>query len=114
MAELITNQNDDGGWSWVNRRRASLAGRQRPPDLGARGLCVVHRPEALGLLTDPRASIGRPNRTDPEFARAASDFETRAAVLHALAALARPASSRPTASTGSARTSPTSPSLIWP
>ena len=52
VAELVTAQNDDGGWPWVAAPRGAEAAGQRPAGLGARGL----RPgeaEPLGLLPEP-------------------------------------------------------------
>ena len=89
VAELVTNQNDDGGWSWVAHRA------DQPRRAGSDRLTSAHAAYALstarsvGLLADPSAVDKATNYLTVEFTRAGNDFETRAALLHALAALGK-------------------------
>ena len=53
VAELVTLQNEDGGWPWV----AGTKGQPRPSDrlTSARVVWALATAEPLGLLTDPAA-----------------------------------------------------------
>ena len=86
VAELVAAQNEDGGWSWI-------AGRPGQPNPGdrlttARALWALRGAWQLGgMMTEPQAVEKASAYLAQEFARAdAADRETRAAILHALAA----------------------------
>ena len=89
VAELVTNQNDDGGWPWV----APRAGQPRPPAgdrlASADAASALASARAVGLLPDPSSVDKAAAYLAREFARAGGDYETRAALLHALAALGK-------------------------
>jgi len=79
VAELVTRQNDDGGWPWA-------AGASDRP-ASSRATWALATAEPLGLVPDP-ATLDRAvafltqeyPKVDP------ADLDTRAAMLHALAA----------------------------
>jgi uncharacterized protein YfaS (alpha-2-macroglobulin family)/tetratricopeptide (TPR) repeat protein len=82
-AELITGQNDDGGWPWV----AAAPDRPQPSDrlTTARALWALSEARALGLVADPSAIDKAATYLAQEFARVESgDNDARAAILHAL------------------------------
>ena len=88
VAELVTNQNDDGGWPWV----APRAGQARPKSdrlASAHAAFALHGARSVGLLADPSAADRAANYLAGEFARAGTDYEARAALLHALAAFGK-------------------------
>src|SRR5262249_16473907 len=85
VAELVTSQNEDGGWPWVVARGPG----NRPSDrlTSARVVWALSTAESLGLMTDPKVlakattwltQVSASNWTD------LNDLETRAALLHAL------------------------------
>ena len=88
VAELITNQDDDGGWPWVSPR----SGGPRPKSdrlASAHAAFALHGARSVGLLADPSSVDKATNYLAGEFARAGTDYEARAALLHALAAFGR-------------------------
>ncbi len=88
VAELITTQNDDGGWPWV----AARPGGKRPASdrlASAHAAFALHGARSVGLLADPSVADKATNYLTREFARAGADHETRAALLHALAAFGK-------------------------
>jgi len=77
-AELVTRQNDDGGWPW--------AGGPSDRSVSARAFWALTSAEPLGLVPDPAALDRAANYLNQEFPKVdAADHETRAAMLHALA-----------------------------
>ena len=83
VSELITLQNEDGGWPWVAGRQ----GEARPSDrmTSARVLWALSTAESLGLLPDPNAANKGVTWLSTEFAKVdGGDNETRATILHAL------------------------------
>jgi alpha-2-macroglobulin len=89
VAELVTNQNDDGGWSWVNQTPGQPRRANSDRLTSAHAAYALSTARGVGLLADPSSVDRATNYLTREFARAGSDFETRAAVLHALAALGK-------------------------
>ena len=86
VAELVTNQDDDGGWPWVGPRPG------QPKRPGSDRMASAHAASALasaravGLLPDPSSVEKASAYLAREFTRAGTDYEARAALLHALAA----------------------------
>ncbi len=83
VSELITMQNDDGGWPWVAGRQ----GEPRPSDrmTTSRVVWSLSSAEALGLVPDPSAQNKATTWLLQEFAKIeGGDNETRATILHAL------------------------------
>ena len=89
VAELVTNQNDDGGWSWVAPRSDQPRRASSDRLTSAHAAYALSTARAVGLLADPSSVDRASNYLTREFARAGNDNETRAAVLHALAALGK-------------------------
>ena len=88
VSELITLQNQDGGWPWV----AGRSGEARPSDrlTSARAAWALASAEKLGLLPDPSSRDKAATWLLQEFANVeGGDTETRATMLHALSALGR-------------------------
>ena len=88
VAELITSQNDDGGWPWV----AAEAGKNLPSDrpTSALALWALAEAERLGLATDTSLLDKAAGFLEGQYAQIdAGDTDTRAAVLHALASRRR-------------------------
>ncbi len=89
-AELITLQNDDGGWPWVAAQPTT--GRKAQSDLmtstlAARAFAVVR---SQSLLTDPAAFDRAAHYLAQEWGKVPSaDLEMRAMIQHALAAMNR-------------------------
>ena len=83
VSELVSLQNEDGGWPWV----AGTNGQPRPSDRMT-SACVVWAlatAESLGLLTDAAVLDKATTWLTQEFARVeGGDNETRATLLHAL------------------------------
>ncbi len=82
-AELVTLQNDDGGWPWV----AGTAGQDRPSErlTAARVVWGLSLAESVGLLPDPNALDRGVAYLNAAFnSTDGGDVETRAALLHAL------------------------------
>ncbi|HEX4753996.1 MAG TPA: MG2 domain-containing protein, partial [Solirubrobacterales bacterium] len=85
VAELVTSQNDDGGWPWV------VGGPNKASDrmTSARAFWAMAEAETLGLATDAGVLDRGGNWLAQAFAAAgndAGDLETRATLLHALSA----------------------------
>ena len=93
VAELTAAQHPDGGWPWVSGEPAPQPGRDRaaghPSDrlTSASVSWALASAEPLGLLTDPKALDHAVAHLKQEFSKlSGDDFETRAALLHALSA----------------------------
>ena len=89
--ELIAAQNQDGGWPWVTGGPVPLASNApsagRPSDrLTSASVCwALASAERLGLLSDPRVLDQAVSYLGVQFSQlGASDWDTRAALLHAL------------------------------
>ena len=85
VSELITLQNDDGGWPWV----AGEGPGARPSDrlTSARVLWALRGAWGQAAMTDPKTVDKAVAHLQGEFAKLdAADQETRAALLHALGA----------------------------
>ncbi len=89
-SEMITLQNDDGGWPWVAPDPSS--GRKSPSDrmtsaLAARAFAAAW---SQAMMTDPGAFDRAAHHLSQEWGRIpATDLEMRAMVQHALAAMSR-------------------------
>jgi uncharacterized protein YfaS (alpha-2-macroglobulin family)/TolA-binding protein len=85
VAELVTAQDDEGGWPWV----VATSGRKAPSErlASAQAAYALQQARAVGLLPDTSSLEKASGYLTREFARAGTDFETRATLLHALAAL---------------------------
>ena len=84
-AELVTLQNEDGGWPWV----IAGGGQARPSDrmTSARAAWALAAAAPFGAVSDPNALPKASNYLTAEFAKTdQADHETRAAMLHALSA----------------------------
>jgi tetratricopeptide (TPR) repeat protein len=84
VSELVTLQNDDGGWPWVGGQ----PGQARPSDpaTSARVAWALASAQPLGLSADTPVLDKATTHLAQIFARIdAADHDTRAAVLHALA-----------------------------
>lgn len=89
VAELVTAQNDDGGWPWVS---PTEPGKTVPSDrpTSAHALWALKQAWNLGLVTDPQTVERAAAYLTQELARLeAGDRDTRAAVLHALSAFGK-------------------------
>ncbi|WZP00456.1 MG2 domain-containing protein [Isosphaeraceae bacterium EP7] len=87
VAELITAQNDDGGWPWV--AGPIIEGKVRPGDrmTSAHVTLALAAASKLGLLSDPAASERATTYLAQEIGKVEpADHEARAAILHALSA----------------------------
>jgi alpha-2-macroglobulin len=85
VAELLTLQGEDGGWPWV----AGPEPGKRPGDrlTSAQVVTALAAAESLGLLPDAKAADKAAAFLEEQFAKAdAADYESRAALLHALSA----------------------------
>ena len=83
VSELVSLQNEDGGWPWV----AGTNGQPRPSDrmTSARVVWSLATAESLGLLTDAAVLDKAATWLAQEFAKVeGGDNETRATLLHAL------------------------------
>jgi uncharacterized protein YfaS (alpha-2-macroglobulin family)/TolA-binding protein len=83
VAELITSQNEDGGWPWV----ATDPARPQPSDrlASSRALWALAKARSLGVTTEPQTIDKAVAYLAQEFAKVeAGDQDTRAAILHAL------------------------------
>jgi uncharacterized protein YfaS (alpha-2-macroglobulin family)/TolA-binding protein len=83
VSELVSLQNEDGGWPWV----AGTKGQPRPSDrmTSARVVWSLTTAESLGLMTDPAVLDKAATWLAQEFAKLeGGDNETRATLLHAL------------------------------
>jgi uncharacterized protein YfaS (alpha-2-macroglobulin family)/TolA-binding protein len=86
VGELITLQNDDGGWPWTAAGPEQQP-QQRPSDRlsSARAAWALASAEPLGLLGNVGALDKAMAYLSQEFAKAdVADHETRATILHAL------------------------------
>jgi TolA-binding protein len=78
VAELVTRQNDDGGWPWVGGGSDRAA--------SARVVWALAAAEPNGLVPDPGSIERGLNYLAQEYPKVdGTDHETRAAILHALA-----------------------------
>jgi alpha-2-macroglobulin len=91
VAELVAAQNEDGGWPWVTGSDQPMPNRPQPrvqPSerlTSSAVLWALSSAERLGLLTDPKVLDQSVSYLGQQFAQLnASDWETRAAMLHAL------------------------------
>ena len=91
VAELIAAQNPDGGWPWVTGPPPmAIVNRPvpTPPSdrlTSATVFWALVSAELLGLQTDPKALDQGIAHLSQEFAKlSGNDFETRAALLHAM------------------------------
>ncbi len=91
VAELVATQNQDGGWPWVTAGLEPMNTQNRPQGRSSERLTsaavfwALASAERLGLLSDPRVLDQGVSHLNQEFARlSASDWDTRAAMLHAL------------------------------
>ncbi len=83
VSELVSLQNEDGGWPWV----AGTSGQPRPSDrmTSARVVWALATAESLGLMTDAAALEKAATWLAQELAKLeGGDNETRATLLHAL------------------------------
>src|SRR5262249_41403281 len=83
VSELVSLQNEDGGWSWV----AGTRGQPRPSDrmTSARVVWALATAESLGLMTDAAALDKAATWLAQEFAKVEGGAnETRATLVHAL------------------------------
>lgn len=83
VAELVTTQNDDGGWPWV----APEPDKTVPSDrlTTATATWALQDAAGLGLMAEPQTLDKAANYLTQEFAKVESgDHDTRAAILHAL------------------------------
>ncbi|MEO6808597.1 MAG: MG2 domain-containing protein, partial [Isosphaeraceae bacterium] len=77
-AELVTRQNDDGGWPWTKGGSN--------PDASARATWALAAASPLGLVPSIQALDKAVTYLTGEFPKVeSSDHDTRAAILHALA-----------------------------
>ncbi|WP_435019038.1 MG2 domain-containing protein [Tundrisphaera sp. TA3] len=85
VSELVSTQNDDGGWPWI-----LPAGNQTRPAsdrMASAHVAVALRAAwSVGLMTDPTTPDKAVAYLAREFNRAGADNEARATVLHALGA----------------------------
>jgi tetratricopeptide (TPR) repeat protein len=84
VGELVTLQNDDGGWPWVP---PAAPGQQLPSErhASAMALWALAEAERLGLMTDASLLDRAANYLTAAYAQSdAADHVTRSAILHAL------------------------------
>jgi tetratricopeptide (TPR) repeat protein len=91
VAALVGAQNQDGGWPWVNGDAAPRLGQKQPAPPASDRLAsaavvwALASAEPLGLLTDIKVLDLATAYLGQEFSKSSgSDYETRAALLHAL------------------------------
>ena len=89
VAELVTTQNDDGGWPWVAPIMDLGRRAESDPMTSADAAHALATARAVGLLADPSAAEKAGNYLLAQFARSGNDQEARAALLHALASLGK-------------------------
>ena len=83
VSELVSTQNDDGGWPWI----VPTGAQARP---GSDRIASAHVAVALrgawsvGMMTDPTTPDKATAYLAREFARVGTDNEARATLLHAL------------------------------
>ncbi|WP_145266692.1 tetratricopeptide repeat protein [Tautonia plasticadhaerens] len=88
VAELISMQNDDGGWPWVPSRPKSPQPSERLTSSYA--LWALDSAEPLGLLSDPSVADRATGWIEQQFAQVdPTDRDTRAALLFALSTRGR-------------------------
>jgi len=83
VSELITAQNDDGGWPWI----AAREGQARGPSHRLASAHVAHALRGaweVAMMTEPSTVDKAMNYLSQEFAKSGGDIDSRAAVLHAL------------------------------
>ena len=88
VSELVSAQNDDGGWSWIPGRE----GQAHVPSQKMASARVVHALSAasvVGLGAEPGVIDKAMAYLTQEFLRSGSDAEARVALLHGLAAFGR-------------------------
>ena len=87
-AELVSMQNDDGGWPWVPSRPESPQPSERLTSSYA--LWALDSAEPLGLLSDPSVADRASDWIEQQFAQVdPSDRDTRAALLFSLSTRGR-------------------------
>jgi uncharacterized protein YfaS (alpha-2-macroglobulin family)/tetratricopeptide (TPR) repeat protein len=89
VGELVTLQNDDGGWPWVAGSSPAPTPQPRGSErlASARAFWALAAVEPLGLLSDPGSlDRGGAYLTQAIGQADTADLETRAALLHALSA----------------------------
>ena len=86
VAELVTNQDDDGGWPWVGARPGQPKRPGSDRMASAHATYALNKARSVGLLADSSSIEKATSYLAREFARAGNDFESRSALLHALAA----------------------------
>ena len=88
VAELLTSQNDDGGWPWVVGTPERPAASDRLTT--TRALWALAEAKEVGLAPEPRAIDTASTWLEAQFAQVdTADLDTRAAVLHALSTAGR-------------------------
>ena len=85
-SELVTTQNDDGGWPWIAPRTDQPRTNSDRMTSARVGL-AIEAARSVGLLADPAVADKAVGYLNGEFLKAGGDLEGRAAVLHALARL---------------------------
>jgi uncharacterized protein YfaS (alpha-2-macroglobulin family)/TolA-binding protein len=93
VATLVATQNQGGGWSWVTSGSEPVPNRPAPSNpssdrrTSAAVVWALASAEPLGLMTDRKILDQAIAHLQQEFAKLhANDYETRAALLHALSA----------------------------
>ncbi len=83
-SELITSQNDDGGWPWINPG-VDQPKRPSEPMASARAAWALASAEPLGLMPDAAPLDRAATFLTQQFARTDNgDLDARAMILHAL------------------------------
>ena len=89
VAELLTTQNDDGGWPWVAPIPGLGRSAESDPMTSADAAHALATARSVGLLADSSAAEKAGNYLLGQFGRSGNDQEARAALLHALASLGK-------------------------
>ncbi len=87
-AELVTTQNDDGGWPWIAPVGDQPRGNSDRMTSARAGL-AIEAARSVGLLAEPSAADKSVAYLTGEFLRAGGDQEGRASILYSLAKLGR-------------------------
>jgi len=85
VAELITAQNDDGGWPWIAHREGQGRRGQSHRLASAQVVHALWGAWDVAMMTESSTVDKATNYLAQEFARAGGDTDTRAAILYALA-----------------------------